>query len=58
MRIGIVLVVIVAVVLMSQTAESAEKKKDLYSILKVSRTASVDEIKKAFRTLSRKYHPE
>jgi len=33
-------------------------EKDLYNILGVAKTASQDDIKKAFRKLAMKYHPD
>src|SRR2546421_3267826 len=36
----------------------AMEYKDYYKILNVSRGANADEIKKAFRKLARKYHPD
>ena len=36
----------------------AEQKRDLYQVLEISKGASEDEIKKAYRKLAKKYHPD
>src|SRR5580704_2339089 len=39
-------------------ATTPNKDKDYYAVLGVKKTASADDIRKAFRKLARKYHPD
>lgn len=36
----------------------AEEKRDYYEVLGLQKGASEEEIKKAFKTMARKYHPD
>merc|ERR1719258_91077 len=44
--------------LMQDREGSKEKQKNLYDVLGVAKDATLDEIKKAYRKLALKYHPD
>lgn len=49
---------VAAVLLVLAVQAKAEKSEDYYKVLGVSKSASQDDIKKAFRKLAKKYHPD
>ena len=49
---------IIAILLISAMCLADKPKRDLYEVMGLKKTATQKEIKKAFRKLSRKYHPD
>ncbi len=43
---------------MERRLNMADQKKDYYEVLGIDKTASADDIKHAYRTLAKKYHPD
>ena len=56
MRLSLPIMVVVLASTLMITCEA--KKRDYYKVLEVDRSASKQEIKKAFRKMALKYHPD
>lgn len=53
-----VLAVLIAAAVVDQAAAASHKKADYYEVLGVSKKSTLDEIRKAYRKQSLKYHPD